>query len=385
MCSIFLRSFSYLVAIVLCLVTTTVTFSQSSQTEQLLNDLMKQYEAVGVSVAVVKGGKVVYTKALGKKDIASDTPLKTNDLFRIASISKSFAATSIMQLVEKGEVSLDDDFGDLIGFPIRNPAYPDTKITLRMVLSHTSSINDSEGYFTLDAINPSKNPTWQKCYSNNQPGSTYSYCNLNYNMVGAVIEKLSGERFDEYVYKHISQPLGLNANHNIDALDKSLFATLYEYNGKTKQFTASPNAYMSRAEALKTYELGYTTPIFSPTGGMKISAPDLATYMTMHMKQGKINGVKIISKKSAKQMQTPVAEKEGYGLALQTTTKLFPSQEVIGHTGSAYGLYSMMFFHPKKQYGVVAITNGCNPKQSARFIDFLAAVSNVLYSEIINK
>jgi CubicO group peptidase (beta-lactamase class C family) len=379
-------SFSKILFLLLIsLLTSGTSFGQVLSTEELIIDLMEHYEAVGVSVAVVKKGKVVYTKAFGKKNIEADTPLSSTDIFRIASISKSFAATSIMQLVEQGKLSLNDDFGDLIGFPIRNPKYPEVKITLRMVLSHTSSINDSEGYFTLDAINPAKNPAWEKCYSDNQPGSTYSYCNLNYNMVGAVIEKVSGERYDEYVYKHISQPLGLNAHHNVDALDRSLFATLYEYDAATKKLKASPNAYLSRSEDLKSYQLGYTAPIFSPTGGMKISAPDLAKYMTMHMKQGKVDGVKILSKKSSQQMQTPIALKDGYGLALHKTTKLFPRQEVVGHTGSAYGLYSMMFFHPKKQYGVVAITNGCNPKQSGRFIDFLAAVSNVLYSEVIEK
>ena len=78
--------------------------------------------------------------------------------FRIASISKSFSATSIMQLVEAKKLSLDDDVSKLVGFKVRNPRFPKTVITLRMILSHRSSINDSQGYFTLDAINPAKNP-----------------------------------------------------------------------------------------------------------------------------------------------------------------------------------------------------------------------------------
>src|SRR5690606_30777814 len=118
-------------------------------------------------------------------------------------------ATSIMQLVEAGKLSLEDDFSDLVGFKIRNPKYPETVITLRMVLSHTSSINDSQGYFNFDSINPEKGGSWAKCYNNYEPGKGYQYCNLNFNMVGAVIEKKSGERFDQYVKKHILDPLGL--------------------------------------------------------------------------------------------------------------------------------------------------------------------------------
>ena len=90
--------------------------------------------------------------------------------------------------------------------------------------------------------------------------------------------------------------------------------------------------------------MGYSTPVFSPTGGMKISAADLARYMTMHMKHGKYNGARIISKKSSRIMQTTVAEKEGYALALMHTDKLIPGKKLTGHTGSAYGLYSAMFF-----------------------------------------
>ena len=115
-----------------------------------------------------------------------------------------------------------------------------------MIMSHTSSINDSQGYFTLDAINPSKNPDWAKCYSDYAPGSGYDYCNLNYNMVGTVIEKLSGERFDNYVKNHILNPLGLYAGYNVDSLAESRFASLHEYTATTKTFKPSPAAYNPR-------------------------------------------------------------------------------------------------------------------------------------------
>ncbi len=88
-----------------------------------------------------------------------------------------------------------------------------------MVLSHRSGINDSQGYFTLDAINPAKNPDWAKCYNDYEPGKGYRYCNLNYNMVGTIIEKISGERFDQYVKHHILDPLGLYGGYCVDSLD----------------------------------------------------------------------------------------------------------------------------------------------------------------------
>ncbi len=322
---------------------------------------MKELEVVGLSVAVVKKNEIIYTHSFGMKDLASNTPLSDKDLFRIASISKSFSATSIMQLRKAGKLSLSEDFSKLVGFKVRNPKFPETVITLKMAMSHTSSINDSQGYLNLDIINPDKNPGWAKCYSDYAPGTKYSYCNLNYNMIGAIIEKLSGERFDNYVKNHILRPLGLNAGYNVDSLDNSLFATLYEYDAATKQFTASPQAYNPRGEEISHYIMGYSTPIFSPTGGMKISATDLAKYMMMHMNYGEYKGTRIMPKKSAKLMQTKVQDEEGYGLAIRSLDDLVPGEHLKGHTGSAYGLYSAMFFNPRKKYGFVVITNGCNP------------------------
>ncbi|MFC5192198.1 serine hydrolase domain-containing protein [Algoriphagus aquatilis] len=351
-----------------------------NRTKERLTQLMESQSVMGLSVAVVKDGKLVYTDALGWKE-EGKVALQTSDLFRIASISKSFSATSIMQLVEEKKLSLDDDVSDLIGFKVQNPKFPETVITLRMLLSHTSSLNDSEGYFTLDAINPAKNTNSAKVYNEYEPGKGYQYCNLNFNMVGTIIEKYSGERFDQYVKKHILDPLGLYGGYHVDELDESRFATLYNYSRDSAKFIPSPAAYASRKTELATYQMGYSTPIFSPTGGMKISAPDLAKYMIMHMNYGKGEKAKIISKKSALEMQTPLSADENYGLALWKTDQLISGVALTGHTGSAYGLYSAMFFDPEKKYGFVVITNGCDPMEENGYIKVIRQAVNVLYEE----
>ncbi len=333
--------------------------AQFSKVDEDVEQIMNDQDIVGMSFAVVKNGKILYANSFGLKDIENNTPLSNGDIFRIASISKSFSATSIMQLVEAKKISLDDDFGKLVGFRIRNPNFPEQVITLRMVMSHTSSINDSQGYFNLDVINPEKNPDWAKCYNAYAPGADYEYCNLNYNMIGALIERVSGERFDNYVNNHVLKPLGLYGGYNVDSLDSRKFATLYGYDSKTKKYTPSTQAYIPRREEISKYVMGYTTPIFSPTGGMKISATDLAKYMIMHMNGGKAFGTRIISKKSSKTMQTKIADEENYGLALGTNREdIIPGEKMTGHTGSAYGLYSIMFFNPKEDFGFVVIVNG---------------------------
>src|SRR5690606_34848477 len=201
-----------------------------------------------------KNGKPVYEKAFGYKDLETKAPLTTNDLFRIASISKSFSSTAIMQLVEQGKVSLDDDISDLAGFKIRNPKFPDTKITLEMMLSHRSSLNDYNGYFTFDVLDTTKNKEWEKSYNSYEPGTDYEYCNLNFNIIGAVLERLTEIRFDNYIKQQILNPLKLDAGYCVDSLDQSRFAKLYDkIDGEYDEQSA---AYYPRSEEIRNYKMG---------------------------------------------------------------------------------------------------------------------------------
>lgn len=359
-----------------------VCFAQSSF-EDKVSTLMDKYEAVGLSVVAVNKGEIVYSHSFGKKSLESGLELQEDDIFRIASISKSFSATAIMQLVEQKKISLDNDVSQLIGFEVRNPKFSDVPITLKMLLSHTSSINDSEGYFTLDAINPSKNQSSSKCYNSYKPGTDYQYCNLNFNLIGTIIEKVSGQRFDQYIVKNILIPLELYGGYCVDSLDNSKFVSLYNFDKEKDTFVLSLDAYNPRRNVIENYVMGYSTPIFSPTGGMKVSALDLAKYMMMHMNYGSLDDVKIISKMSSKLMQKPVNKPAAYGLALLKTDDFIEGVDLIGHTGSAYGLYSVMFFNPKKKNGVVAITNGCKNCSGEDYNNFLKEVSALLYKEWI--
>jgi CubicO group peptidase (beta-lactamase class C family) len=365
------------------LVTLIQAFAQSEKAEAAIQSIMQSNPVVGLSVAVVKNNKVIYNHSFGFKDIEKQLPLTNESIFRIASISKSFTSTAIMQLVAKKQISLDQDVSELVGFKIRNPRFPNTVITLKMLLSHRSSINDSEGYFSLDAIDPATNPNFVKCYNAYEPDKGYMYCNLNYNLAGSILEKITGIRFDKYIQQQILDPLGLYGGYNVNALDTQLIAKIYEFNKQTQGFTLSPNAYAPRTEEINNYIIGRTTPIFSPTGGMKISANDLAKYMIMHSQLGKYKGGRMIPKKLSKQMQAIISEEENYGMALETTTQLIPGKTMIGHTGVAYGLYSLMFFEPKEKIGFVVITNGCDTKTINGINGVLHQTVNSLYANLI--
>lgn len=338
--------------------------------------------AVGLAVAVVKDNAIVYTHSFGWKDREAKIPLEKDDLFRIASISKSFSATAVMQLLEQGKLSLDDRVGDLVGFPVYNPKFPDIPITLGMLLSHTSSLTDREGYFTLDVINPELNPDWAKSYADYAPGETYQYCNLGFNTIGAIIERISGQRFDRYIAEHILDPLGLYGGYLVDSLEADRIAQIYSFDPHTQTYEKS-QAYRPLGDRLDDYTTGYSAPIFSPTGGMKISAPDLARYMMMHMNYGSLDGQRIMSEGNAKKMQRPLAWMDAnrdYGYALHHDRgTMVPGVDLIGHTGDAYGLNSVMMFDPSKKFGMVVITNGFAPSDPS----FQSRIMSVLYDHFI--
>ncbi|MBQ0122459.1 MAG: beta-lactamase family protein [Bacteroidales bacterium] len=331
--------------------------------EKEMKAFLQENTVAGLSCCVVKDNQIIYNQNFGLKDITNaNDPVDDNTIFRIASISKSFTATSFMQLIEQGKVNLKDDVSDLLGFKVRNPKFPDTVITLEMLLSHTSSINDDEGYYiTIDVINPEINENADKCYNDYEPGKGYEYCNLNLNLAGTILERVSGERFDQYVVNHVVKPLELYAGYCVDSLDKSRFAHLYEWDGE-KLVDVYDDAYAPRSEQIANYNFGHDALLFSPTGGMKISAIDLAKYMTMHMNYGysPLVDKRIISEELSKNMQTPRSDDENYGLCLWQTEEYTPGITLVGHTGGAYGLRSAMFFNPEEKYGFTVICSGSN-------------------------
>jgi CubicO group peptidase (beta-lactamase class C family) len=385
-----------MVAILAAIVTACGTVEEKA--EKKINQFMDKSGTLGLAVAVVKDGQVVYTGSFGKRSPIDETPLQDGDIFRIASISKSFTTSTLMKLVEEGKVSLDDEVSSLTGFPVQNPQFPETPITVKMLLSHSSSLNDSQGYFTLNTLNPATNRDFAKCYNNYEPGTAYEYCNLGFNTIGTIIEKLSGVRFDKYVREVVILPLNLTASFNVDDLPDATFVPLshpdttgFAETGKIN-FTVSEGIYDSPAPRIDTgYIMGYTTPVFSPTGGMKTSARDLARYMIMHMNYGidPASGVRIISEENSKLMQTPAiptGDEGGYGLALTRTTNLIIGETMVGHTGSAYGLYSAMYFEPEKKFGIVMMTNGTT-SDYATYVNGYAPVQrevvNILYNVFI--
>lgn len=357
--------------------------AQGLETE--IQGIMERYHAIGASVAVVKDNRICYTHTFGYNPDYSDTTLRraipVNGVFMIQSISKTFISTAIMQLAEKRMLNIDDDVNDYLNFRVRNPEYPNTPITIRMLLNHRSSINDQH-YGNLNQIDPEKGKNWKECFNKYRPGTKFKYCNYNYTLLGAIIEKVTGRRFFDYIDDNIMKLLGLNASYNLTKIDTSMLVRSYRYDKKTNQFKKENSIYNIQhyREKLRNYKLGSSTAYFSPSGGVKISASDLAKYMMAHMNYGEYDGKRILSKMSELEMWKPQGNDTTYALGFFRDKTILNGEPVIGVRGSAHGVHSIMLFNPEKKFGIVVICNGCTADRKMK-----QGVAWVLYKELIKK
>lgn len=361
-----------------------------------LDAIAEDFELMGMSVVTICGAEIDEVYHNGFKEWDNQFPIDDATQFRIASISKAITATGMMLLKSEQDFSFDDDISDHLGFLVRNPDYPDTPITIRQVLSHTSSLQDGNGYNgflnatyasdeTLPSIEELIVPGGDYYTTNmwrvEEPGTYFAYSNLNFGLVATLIEAISGERFDTYMDNHLFAPLNMDASYNVSMLqDISNLAVLYRNQGG---WTPQVDNYMGEAPSsptLSAYTPGTNGLRFAPQGGLRISTPDLARLMLLHMTEGYDfqNGVQLIPSNIMQEMHTPVWTYNGtngdnyyglfnsWGLGIQSVTNtsngdiVFPTNqnEFLGHPGEAYGLISDFYFDKENSIGFVFLTNG---------------------------
>lgn len=327
--------------------------------------------------------------AEGAADRATGRPANAQSPVRIASISKLVVALGVMRLVDYGTLDLDRDVSDYLGWPLRNPAFPDVPITLRLLLSHRSSLTDDAGYViplgeSLRARLADPR-AWDKVHG---PGSDwFHYTNLNFPVVASVMEKATGERFDHLMHRLVLAPLGLSACYNwspCSAQEAAQVVVLYRANGdvaKDDLHGALPACPVEVTPGhncdLSAYRPGENGALFSPQGGLRINMMDLARIGQMMARGGK----GFISAPAFAQMIRPQWRFDGtnglgengegdgffcaYGLAVQTLAEggkgcrddLFgDGVKRIGHAGDAYGLKSGLWIDPVRGRGMAFFT-----------------------------
>lgn len=332
----------------------------------------------------------------GLADRATGRRITPDDPIRVASVSKIVTALTVLRLVEQGKLDLDRDVSTWLGWSLRNPAFPDRPITLRMLLSHTGSVRDNgENYVVRlgKAIRPQAEDAGS-FDPDHAPGSFFRYSNLNFGLVGTVIEKAMGERFDRVARTQVLEPLGLDACFNWATCSDAAAAravVLYDEDGSAilddlrGQRPACP-VFVEPGVActLDDYVPGTNGALFSPQGGLRISATGLTVIGRMLLNDGRHDGRVFLSPQSIRAMTSPTwtftgsngATDDGfycsYGLAIQ----LIPApgtpcrddltgsgRRLIGHAGEAYRVRSGLWLDPARKTGIafVAANNRKDP------------------------
>ena len=305
-------------------------------------------------------------------------PVEANDPVRIASISKLIMALATLKLAEEGKVELTADVSDYLGWSVRNPAYPDAKVTLAQLLSHRSGLRDDAGYvIPLGESLEAKLAQPEAWYAGAPPGQApFEYANLGSPVVATVLEAASGERYDRLLDRLIFAPLEIDACLNWIGCDEDVVAravTLYRSTGEVARDDAAdlpPNCTFPVADgvecSLEGYVPGTNASIFSPQGGVRIGMVDLARLGQAVMNGGE--GGFLSSESWSAIILASAASDTGeqdffcaYALGVQflnpigssCDNDLFgPRRGAMGHAGEAYGLRSGLWFDAYKRKSI---------------------------------
>ena len=338
--------------------------------ETEIQETVDKLNVVGLSISVIENNKISYSQGFGYADIDKSIKTDTNTIYRIASISKSITASAIMKLYEEGKFKLDDDINDYLnGFEVRNPNFPDEKITFRMLLTHTSSMIDGDTYSTIYDIQD---------FGDYKPGDQFEYSNYGYNLLATLIEQISNQDFEDFVQENIFKPLNMKASFNPNKFeDVDNIAVLYGidedgnyYERLNDKNRIEDNIVISSTVRDKDGKIPLGNAFkYSPMGGLRTSPNELAKFMIMLSNKGLYNGTRVLKKDTVELMEQIHWYGDALnglykckGLGLHITDDLIEGSRLIGHTGEAYGLLSNMFYDENRKFGYIMMLNGNNYK-----------------------
>ena len=348
----------------------------------------------GFAVTINQGNKNIYSKGFGYSDIANKHKFSPQTVHTLASVSKTVVGIAIMKLVENGKLKLNDPINDYLPYSISSPHYPETPITIRHLITHTSSLNDDyddgekrssqlveQSRYSLDEMPKqliadidywdgkflplekyieqifTPTGTWysKSNFSNFEPGKKYEYSNEGANLAGLIVEKVSGISFSEFTQKYVFQPLNMtNTYWEYSVLDSivSKWYTFYEEDSTSKVF-----------EFPRANESG------QPCGDLKSNSDDLSKYMIEMINGFKGKG-KILNTDSYKTLLNPQTNRDIFE---EDDTSALNDDYDVGvfwaisqpgyrlHKGGNIGVYSILYFNPKNDVSVISFSNLAHP------------------------
>lgn len=306
--------------------------SQKARMEQVVQSYVDDKQFMG-SILVAQNGRVLLNKGYGYANLEWQIPNSPSTKFRIASLTKQFTAVSILLLEEQGKLKITDFINKYM------PDAPSTwgNVTIFNLLTHTSGIPNYTSFPNFSAFTTStKNPEQQIAFFRNkpldfQPGSNYQYNNSGYVLLGHLIEKISGQSYQEFVVNNIFKPLGMNDSG---------------YDSHSEIISHRASGYIVSPKGLCNAEyLDMSIPYAA--GSLYSTTQDL-----LRWEQGLFEG-NFLSSMSLKKMMEPFKNDYGFGVVLQSVD----GHQSIAHAGGTSGFNTFMIYFPDDKLTVIVLAN----------------------------
>ncbi len=318
--------------------------------DNYLTAQMTANHVAGATVAVVKDGRVLFTKGYGYADVAQNIPVDPEKtVFILGSLSKIFTWTAVMQLVEQGKLDLDADVNTYLDFKIP-VTYPEP-ITLNHLMAHTSGFEDNK-FGQMAATSEQMIPLgeWLKTHipARVRPAGQFSaYGNYGTALAGYIVARVSGMNYDDYIEQQILTPLGMAHTTSRQPMPAALSDSL------SQCYLVVKDAYQPQAVFA---EVAINA---APAGSFRASAADMARFMIAHLNDGRYGAVSILQPATAQLMhrQSFSHDPRVNGMAHGFWELDMNGQTIIGHAGSHFIFNSFMMLFPDHSLGVFIATN----------------------------
>jgi len=317
-----------------------------TELEPKISEAISKGQLPGFAIGVVKDGKLVYAKGFGVAKLGGNTSITPRSLFHMASVTKTFVATAVMQLVEQGKIDLDAPVTKYLPyFKLNDERYREIKI--RQMLSHTSGIPDTVNYnwdkpeYDAGALERFVRSTADEKLVFT-PGEKFGYSNTAYEILGDVIAKVSGQSFEDYVQQHILTPLGMK--------DSTLLVR--EAN---PQLLTSPH--VSENQKVVVSKIFPYNRAHAPSSTLYSSIEDMSRWAIANLNHGELDGKRILRRETVESMWRPVVDALGMkeGISWFTTEK--SGHRLVLHSGGDVGFESLVILAPDDSVAVIAMNN----------------------------
>ena len=336
--------------------------------DSFLQSQLQAQNVPGISVAITKDDRIIYTKGFGVANVSTGKPLQSFYTFHIASISKTFAATAVMQLAEQGKIDINKPLTTYLPyFKMKDPRYKD--ITVKLMLNHTSGMPDVDDYeWEKNITDTGAAEHYVRSLADSQlisePGKEFHYSNIAFDIMADLVAKVSGKFFEAYVKTNILIPLEMSRS--------SFFYPETDSSTRTSPHVGKP------AQVSPVYPYNR---MHAPSSTLNSRAEELGQWVIANLNDGKYRDHSIIQAATLQQMMTPtfLTDKvRNVSVGLSWFSYPYRGLTNIEHGGSDLGYKSILTLIPGKKLGIVLLCN----HEDVRIYDMRNRIRDILLDEM---